>query len=72
LNAAVAECVRLRITGPITIAGENWDAESLIDYLENTYNTVVATLQEDQTVFSILRKTIYVLPTHILITPERT
>jgi hypothetical protein len=72
LNAVVAECVRLRITGPITIAGDNWNEEELIDYLESKYNTCVATFNTNQTLFSIHSKMIHVLPDSVVITPEKT
>jgi hypothetical protein len=72
LNAVVAECVRLRITGPITVAGDNWNEEDLIDYLESKYNTCVATFNDEQTLFSIHSKMIHVLSDCIIITPEKT
>jgi len=72
LNAVVAECIRLRITGPITIAGNNWNEEELINYLESKYNTCVATFNEEQTLFSINSKTIHVHPDCVVIMPEKT
>lgn len=72
LNATVAECIRLRITGPITVTGDYWDAEDLINYLESKHNTCVATFNDEQTIFSLHSKMIHVLPNGVVIMPEKT
>ena len=72
LNAAIYECVRLRITGSMSVLISCCDVYSLLDYLEARLRTIAATYTNDSNVFCIANKLVRVFDFHILITPMKT
>ena len=61
LNAAVYECIRLRVCGAIAIPITHYfDIDDLMEYLERRFQTMVATFTDDGSVFSVYEKLIEV------------
>ena len=72
LNAAVYECVCLRMSGPITIPIPACDIYNLIEYLETRFKTLAATYRGDSSEFSIATKFVTVREKYIVIKPMKT
>lgn len=68
LNAAIFECTRLRVTGPIHIPG-CWDAAAAADYLETRSGGLVCEETENDFIFH--GKHVLFHSTGVIISPER-
>jgi hypothetical protein len=71
LYATVYECILLRVTDMIQIPIGQCNIDNLIEYLENRLNTIVATYNSGNTLFSIRNKMVYVSYGVITVTPMR-
>jgi hypothetical protein len=66
-NSCIFDLLNMRMSGCVTVPGE-WDCYEALGYLETRMNRVlIATLEEDGSVFMVGRKTVSFLDDEVVV-----